>query len=750
MADKPTDDLSVDTRWRSFWRQFTRRWSYVRREARAQTLGMFVFVLVLLTAGALCARTAMVLFRRYSQAVQGQLESAVAQGEPRADIEFPAVTAAVLAPINQHLDQWSWNSLAAGDAACRGHQVLETAAQLMSAGLALLHDREVAGRRAQPLPRGKPIPSADLAFVLSRVDAGLLEHAPRGWVDSVAAHAGLLLTGDRAFVQPLPPDSVHIPPRQYAQGWIGTQISTRALNDVALTSLLVPSTFVIAPKPNREDAAWGDLSTAAIASLFLEDAMRLHLPVSFLTGAACDSLGSIVQIYFISERSVLRIFPARPLRELPPNRYWAAAHYFQRYFSASAAGEVRFDSPPYIDIGDQGVVRTLSRVVPSLNRSDSSGVFGVLFIDYKLPEQRFLDELARHNVIFDLKVLRLKGTEGLRQLRAGAGYTLLQASASPARRPVIGVPPWRSVDDPNLIHSVAAYAAGLEAGAENHTLGRFGGQEHPTFVLPLGTKPTRTFLIVTPQPPHMPWDVYVYGLLATVLLVTSASALVNWRGVARLQLERFENQTFRRNLPVGVLRLDHRDAVLDANQVAEWALGATLQQEGEQGESDSEHRTFGSMIEPNILIVRQLDSRGWPMEGESEVVKYKTHLRQAREWPTGCTYFAVTRLDSRTTEEVPGRTDPVDKEAVSSPWAERRVIQVSEAPNLGEPPLPGPRSRVHVRNPAGRAIDLGESAMVPRTDLIVLTVMDIELRDHIIAKLMGQRGPQPRQEEARS
>jgi hypothetical protein len=506
---------------------------------------------------------------------------------------------------------------------------------------------------------------------------------------------------------------------------------------------------VITPKPNRQDAAWGDLSTAAIASLFLEDAMRLHLPVGFLNGAACDSLSAIVQIYFISERSVLRIFPARPLQELPPNRYWAAAHYFQRYFAASAAGEVRFDSPPYIDIGDQGVVRTLSRVVPSLNRSDSSGVFGVLFIDYKLPEQRFLDELARHNIIFDLKVLRLQGTEGLRQLRAGAGYTLLQASTSPARRPVTGVPLWRPVEDTNLIHSVAAYAAGLEPGAENHTLGRFGGQEHPTFVLPLGTKPTRTFLIVTPQPPHMPWDVYVYGLLATVLLVTSASALVNWRGVARLQLERFENQTFRRNLPVGVLRLDHRDAVLDANQVAEWALGATLQQEGEQGESDSEHRTFGSLVEPNILIVRRLDTRGWPMAGEFEIVPYKKHLRQGREWPTGCTYFAVTRLDARTTDDVTVPSGAVDNEAGSNPSMERRVIQVSEAPNIGEPPLPGPRSRAHVRNPARRAIDLGESAMVPRTDLIVLTVMDIALRDDIIGKLTRKPGPQVGQEEAR-
>lgn len=700
MAGPTESDLSLDTRWRSFWRHLTRRWSYVRREARAQTLGMLVIVLVLLTTSAICARTAYLLFLYYSQAVQTQLESAVARGEPRADIEFPAVTAAVLAPVNSHLDQWDWATIAPNDARV-ANQLLSVAGELMSAGLSLAHDRAVVGSTRRSRRALARITDADIEFMLSRIDPVLRERAPGGWADSVAAHTRLLCAGDTGFVTPLVPESTKASHRQFAQGMIATQRTTRALSQAALTRLLVPSTYVITPAPRRTDPTWTDITTAAIASLYLEDAMRLCLPASVLNGSWDDSATSIVQIYFISERSVLRIFPARETWELPNNRYWAAAHYFQRFYQPPAAGESQYESPPYIDIGDQGVVRTLGRLVPSFNRPDSSGVFGILYVDYKLPERRFLDALARDNVLFDLRVLRLTEPGTLRELQPGGSYTLEEARFSPARKAIPRQPLWSPVENADLVRSVATYAAGLPPGAENHTLGQFGGHKRPTFILPLGARPMHTFLIVSPRSPHMPWDVYVYGLLATALLVVGASMLINWRGIARLQLQRFEHQTFRRNMPVGVVRLDHRDMVLDANQIAEWGLGTTLQQEGEQGESDSERRRFATLIEPRILMIAGLNGDGTPID--PRVMKYSVHLQRAREWPMGCTYMAVAK-------HTPAGVPPGSYAG--------RVLQVSEAPLIGEPPG---------RRRGQAAADLGESTMVPKTDLIIISVIDEKL-----------------------
>ena len=232
----------------------------------------------------------------------------------------------------------------------------------------------------------------------------------------------------------------------------------------------------------------------------------------------------------------------------------------------------------------------------------------------------------------------------------------------------------------------------------------------------------------------MPYDVYVYGILATGLLVAAASMLINWRGIARLQRERFENQTFRRNFPVGVMRLDHRDVILDANQIAEWTVQTTLQQEGEQGESDSEHRKFGDLIFPWIVPVRGFDHVG-QMRLERPL-RYEEHLKGFREWPTGCSYYAVVRpVDPVLNDGVHARVADPGREAADELLLRSgrcRVLQVTESPIIGEPPgrvggADGARHRDR-----GRGADtLGESSMVPRTDLILLTVLGESLKDEV-------------------
>ncbi len=665
--------MSSDTMWRSFVRQFRRRIAYAAREAPGQAFGVLSLSLILLTCAALSVRTAYLLFSNYYAAVQRQMSSVTRPAEPRSDLEFPAVAAAVLAPMNAEVEGWS---LARRDpvANSRAEGILRVSQQLMETALQLVPVRTFTESESERGPGADS--AASEATFMARLecirDSSQTLPCP-GWRDGVKAHFATLSTLPRGIVQLTEPDNAS-PRRVRYQGQFGIDAGAPLDPVSEPTTLLVPSTFVLAPNLFSEQlprdsagAIAGNLRSeilqAAAASHFLEDALKIYLP-GLTTFGAGDS--SIVQAYFISRRSILRIWPAQNPNDLGVNRYWAAAHYMQQFYAKDFEGRDEYTSPPYIDLGGHGIVRTMCRAVSTFDHGKRAGLFGIVAVDYRLPVDTYLDSLASRNMLFDMHMLLLDATQPLAAAGARGEAPLLHAVENTGRRKSPLRPLWNEEKGharDELMALVREYGVRVSPAEGRSKLGMLRPFPDPLFILPFGATldGRMRYLLLQPRTPRLPIDVYLFGVLAVMLLVIEGCLLVWWNRNAKHELERLRVGTFLRNLPIGVIRLDPDGMIIEANQVTEWLLGTTLQQHEEHSDGGQGGWYFRELIDDDVIPA------SGPLLGDVGRPKsYHVLETETRARLESSTYYAFAKR--------------------AAPSGDPRVLLVSGAPIIHQPP----------------------------------------------------------------
>lgn len=670
MADEA---VPGDTQWRAFVRQFTRRLRFTAREAPGQAMGILSLCVVLLALAALSGRTAYLLFTEYYEAVQAQVSSITRQAEPRSDLEYPAVTSAVLAPVNANLSKWSIDSLAPANGH-RARAILRTAQLLMETAV----DAGAAGPDVTD-----PTLSATIEHIGR--EAGFARTA--GWTESALEHVRMVHDAPLGSVRAIPPDST-LPVRVRLQGPFGTELGARLPSLGASTTLLIPSTFLLprwllsSPEPRERsgvaDSIRHEMLTAVAVSRLLEDALSLCLPPDSARSGADENAPEIVQAYFISDRSVLRIWPAQDPNQLGVNRYWAAAHYMQQFYSKEFEGKDWYESPPYIDLGGNGIVRTMCQTVSAAYRQRPGRLVGIVAVDYRLPTTVYLDSLAEHNMLFELHQMAVPSGSTLGDVTNEEQVELLRAARANGRRHPPHKPRWgpaRSGDRARLLDLARQYAARVTPAEARSRLGLLRGFPDPVFILPLARGPggAMRFLLLEPRTPRLPADVYAYGLLGIVLLVTASGLLVWWNRHATGELERLRQATFIRNLQCGVIRVDADGYIVEANQVCEWLFGVTMEQHGERAPDLRGRRKFRDLIGDWIIPA----DPARPHSLGERVERFVDHEAKHRGRLESTSYFAFTRPRTE--------GDPEDPR-------ESSVLFISGGPIIQQPPA-------HLRRP---------------------------------------------------
>lgn len=636
--------IPFQTLWRAFWNQLHHRLRYVFREALAQSLGVQLIALGALTVSALCARIVITSYLAYYSAVTEQLQTSTREGEPRSDLEFPAIFGAILAPINGELTKWEPAALSPGDDV-KIKRLVRTFVSLSEYALAC---------RTLP-PNGQRAALAGFDSTLVRLVPESKEFPDAGdWRRRVRSHFAQVLNPPDSLlvVKPVPINENHTA-RMALQGPVGTLREDRAQSLLVQTTLQIPSTFTptvaetttlrgLMTRPMKLLPPYLDpeVMVSATTSAFLEDALDL---VRMKDGAIApnNSQTPIVQAYFISEKGALRIWePRDPWNELPTNRGWASAHYVQRFYSQGHGRDDHYMTPPYIDVGQNGIVRTYTHVVRAMNRPDSSAIFGVIAVDYRLPLDDYLESLARQNVLFELHQLVVPMASDLRSVGAGNSSTLLMASPVNGRR--IGKKKlWQPEKDAGLLARVRQY--GLEHGKNDqmNSLGMLSGFPEPEWILPLqsNTGGAKTFLIIKPRTPHVPVDLYGFAMVSFACFILSLYLIFRWRGRVAEQERLLGDTTLMRNLAVGLFTVDSGGIISDANQVACWLLATTLPQFGEHRGENFESRRFSQIVLPTVVPAQGIQ----PGQTVVPTKRLDEEIEEARTQLRSSTYYAKVR-----------------------------------------------------------------------------------------------------------
>lgn len=638
------EGVPSEVRWRSFLSQLALRWYYVRRRALAQSLGVMMLVYGLLVLTAICFRTAFVTFSAYYEGVNRQIRSSSAQGEPRSDLEYPAVIAAVLAPLNDDRERWTLDQRAPSELA---------AARALMKTFDSLAEFTLAARREEIEVKGSVSVRDFQSELPNLVAPGIRLPASQAWHERIERHFLDFVQGEKTPIRAATEDEMKaLVPRVRLQGRVGLQGGPGHRVLSMRTKLLVPSTFDGVVRTRGKGGAtpleYADegVARAATLSLLLEDVLALGDSMP----RCADSTGTrpeMVQAYFISDRSVLRIWPLDYPMNLPVNRYWAGAHYFARFYERSHALEDTFETRPYLDVGGHGLVTTLVRVVEDRSSVDEAKVFGIIAMDFLLPIDEYLDALAEQNMFLEIHQLRVAHGSSLVGPGGASPGELLKARHTFGRTIAVNTL-WRSVEDLPLRRRISNHAAAAGPSESITKLAIIGKGREPEFLLPVASnyRGRDIYLIVQPRAPRLPADVYSVAGLGVACLLTALGLLLYWNHQAGREYDELCRATAIRNLDTALIEVDEDDGICAGNLVAEWLLDTTLPQWGERRDAQGIVRRFCDLIAPWIvsLPVGQHAEEGMELPAP---VRYRDRIPAERRLGRPSTYLAIVAETGR-------------------------------------------------------------------------------------------------------
>jgi PAS domain-containing protein len=341
-----------------------------------------------------------------------------------------------------------------------------------------------------------------------------------------------------------------------------------------------------------------------------------------------DAFTRIVQVYFISPDSVLRIWSSRAsdvCATFDQYRLWASKSYATYFWSHPE--KASYLTEAYIDYGGNGLVQTRCIPIEERRPDDSpflhGRLFGVLCSDVKLPD-RYLNTLRRQlffetaAVVFSVNAndppdVRADATLPPRVTHPRAGSSQLittvalaamggeAASRGPRASPVLAsaaratdTDVERAIEMQPLHMNNADIQAAIGSRIRNADFSALGRgptrlpfADHDAFLLPVGAapaaecggrgdQPCQRAIFFYPRNPVLKDKIKWCGALGYALFGMSLIA-----GAVGIRLrprseELRERLSILRNLQVGVIRADHDSMIVEANDRAEELFGRRL------------------------------------------------------------------------------------------------------------------------------------------------------------------------------
>jgi PAS domain-containing protein len=388
---------------------------------------------------------------------------------------------------------------------------------------------------------------------------------------------------------------------------------TRSCGD-ATFSLLVPALVGRTPKKHVDTER-----RIAIAWLF-SDLLNVIVP-SVSDTSNIRRQATLVDAYIITPDNVLGLWNPQvtdPQRVFPPSRLWASPQYFQKWLQESEPKEL---TPPYLDYGGYGVLRTWSQPV---------------YVNGRLAATVNLDYTVPTNVVTNA--------------RAGSPFVQVEpieiqihgdvatGNYAPAGREHRGADDRRRNAELSGAIGEIARSRGVQSLMRDVSRPSVAGGE-TSFLVPLG--PARlaggqgeaTGLLVTirePGPPPLTSGLAMGGLL---MLVLGLSATFSAMNRARRASEEGVQQSLLRGLQVGILVADQDDRIESANDRAEKMLGVPLPRTTDRHLQRIPPPRADHILEGNIIIA---SDAGLP----DRVVPYYPTIKDQRERGESSVYFA--------------------------------------------------------------------------------------------------------------
>lgn len=629
-------------------RRLWERLAQLRREGLSQVLVVLMISFTLFLLATLLARVAISSWSAYYAAIGTQIRMSTARGEPRQDLEYPALISSVLAPVNGDSANWvpsAFDAVGADNVEAIHHTFYVLARQAL-----LLRARQASADRALAEADLRDVESGRRPLLVALGnDAATLQSS---FIESTRRHTlDVMRGGSQALERVGNFDSARVGKRVAREGSITTEKHEPIDRPQMVSSLHIPQ-FIHPERQVGEQAALvrfsdEDLHIAIAVSRFLEEAITRAESAGSMKARSPEEHISIKQAYFISSHSMLRIWPPRPdPTELPLNRPWAGAHYFQLFFERDAEGRCDYTSPAYLDVGGKGVVQTHVRVLHDLHRADTSGVLGILCVDYQLPPERFLRALAFQNTLFRIARFSLPPHAELESIPRDTSFKFMVSEPELGRRRDSTLV-WRREADTDLAGAIRDYGADRHREFETRTFSRLpidGGTRlsrhllRETFIFPFLSDGSnrQTYLVLAVDPPQLPAEVAASALLALLCMVAGIGLMLQSGVLSGHADEQMSKDIYLRHLPIGVLELDERGGIAGANQAAEWLLATCLVQHGEQRQVASDERVLYRDLMENWVIVLHA-------HGRLERRLLAEHILRDRRLGRTSTYYGVVR-----------------------------------------------------------------------------------------------------------
>jgi PAS domain-containing protein len=437
---------------------------------------------------------------------------------------------------------------------------------------------------------------------------------------------------------------------------------TRDANDdryPRVTRLTIPSLVSMVPVPDRIDQA-------ARQSLLLEFTIAPFLPIA--KSKADEYSSQAVQAYVISLDDVLRIW-SRPrstlgtIARFPPLRRWASEEYVSVFTHLPKLDE--YLSPPYIDFGGHGVVRTWCHPLET-GAEKAARLTGVFCVDYTVPLATLRDYWRTSALLVDINYVRL----AIAPDRIAPDAICV----SPQWPPDCGLAPSSNLEaarsgikellarerstygDPGEAYDALARATSA-VQLEGHDFA--GSNVRTAFLVPLGrydvadprapadaprakpvTEDSEYLYAVLVRPnPSLPPLVFPFAIAAVIAgLLFVLVVLVGGRQIRALE-EIDEQVTLLRALQVGVIVVSENDFIAEANDRAEEVLGVPLPKIGAAAQEANLSTRFDQLIRRYIVE----EEAG----GELLPVKYSRVIPRRRRAGEASEYYAKLATGAR-------------------------------------------------------------------------------------------------------
>lgn len=318
---------------------------------------------------------------------------------------------------------------------------------------------------------------------------------------------------------------------------------------------------------------------------------------------------SFIQAYFISAHDVFRIWRTGSRNsgacdDFPAAYRWASASYFEHFVDQRA--DDSYITRPYIDLADQGFVQTRCTPIEAApsGRTEGDGsrprsLAGVFCTDHAIFKQSpasGVDPSICENPLLDVRVISLP-TRGLR-VRLGDVDVFQCKASSPERT--------SARERREVVDAVNAFLKGRRLDALKRSVNRVSfGETNDAYVFPLETRKDRWWaLLVRPRVPSRPTEAAQFAGLSIAAGVAAIGALISAMLFSRRAQAANEKVALLRNVATGVIVVDSKDVVTEANDRAEELLDLPIPKVGVGAKDDEgEKRRFAELIEDSVIEV---------------------------------------------------------------------------------------------------------------------------------------------------